>query len=312
MVLVNVFNNQSVKLTSDKTIRNASEKDSINCINNSKHIHVCSVQSFNVSIPYENNDQQENQIRVECIHKAKPYVGDSNVCDTKNCIIHENSITESGCISSGTNEYIHKAKPYIGGSNICDMKSCIIHKNGITECDRISSGVNEHSNNLNIQAYIVKYTAVQECQKSNSRNVNIWTHDTCEKGLGYVVFTGGNDTISQPCQNQVHYMGDNDISQNANIISCTDSSDLGSKNWSSTLTENLVNNVIIAYSRIEEAECLSNLSTYIDWSQLEYQAVSHQRWLVNYNISICGSKGWRHSVENSMAYKKSNVQTHQP
>ena len=163
---------------------------------------------------------------------------------------------------------------------------------------------------MNIQADIVKYTAVQECQKSNISNMAIWTHDTCEEGLGYVVSTGGSDTISKPCQNQVHYVSNDNISQSVDIISYTDHSDLGSENWSSNLTKNLVNNIIIAYSRIEGAECFSNLSTYTDWSQLEYQAVSHQGWPVDYNISICGGREWRHSVESSMAYEKSNVQTH--
>ena len=89
VVLVNVFNNQSVKLTSNKIIKNASEKDSINCINNSKHVRIRSFQSFNVSISYENNDQHEDQIRAECIYTAEPYVCVSNVGDTKSCIIHK-------------------------------------------------------------------------------------------------------------------------------------------------------------------------------------------------------------------------------
>ena len=271
VVLVNGFNNQSVKLTSDKIIVNASEKDSINCISDSKHVCVRIVQSFNVSTSYDKDDQQRNQIRAGCIYTANPDIEVSNVDGAKNCGIQ---------------------------------------KNGIKKVGRTSSGFSEHSDNSNIRADIVKYTAVKECKQSNSSDMSRCTDDTWEKELGYVVYTSDSDAVFKPCQNQVHYVGSKDVSQEIDITNDTNHSDLGSGNWFLNFTKNLVNNGIIAYARIEGAECFSNLSTYTDWSQLEYQAVSHQGWPVDYNISICGGRGWRHSVTSNMAYKNSNMQTH--
>ena len=258
VVLVNGFNNQSVELTSNKMIVNASEKDNSNCICDSKHVRISIVQSFNVSTSYDNDGQKRNQIKTECIH-------------TEN----QN-----------------------------------INKNGIRIIGRTSSEFSEHSDNLNIWADIVKYTAVKEYNKNNNSDMSRCTHDTWDKNWGYVLNTTDSDTVVKPCQSQVHYVGSEDISQEVDITNCTNHFDLGSRNWSPNFTKNLVNKCIIAYSRIEGAERLSNLNTYTDWSQLEYEAVSHQGWPVSNNIFICGDEGWRHSVTSNIADDNSNIQTH--
>ena len=99
--------------------------------------------------------------------------------------------------------------------------------------------------------------------------------------------------------------------RDADTFNHTNHSDLGSENWVITLNESMgYNYSIITSAKVEGAECLSNHNTYTDWSQLEYEAVSHQGWSVDHNTSNCGNRRLRDSVAGSMAYGRSSIRTH--
>ena len=146
---------------------------------------------------------------------------------------------------------------------------------------------------MNIQADNVKYTAVKKCQKIDTSEVVTRVYGADDVELKYVFPVNDNNTVSQPCQNHVQCVGNISTFRDADTVNHTDHSNLGSENWVITSIKSMVNNSIIASAKVEGAECLSNHNTYIDWSQLEYEALSHQGWSVGHNTSNCGGRRLR-------------------
>ena len=99
-------------------------------------------------------------------------------------------------------------------------------------------------------------------------------------GLILSVLVNGGNTVSQPYQNHDQYIynsrntgreGCYNIPLDPGITIFSNHSDLGSESLVITSRRNIACNEIITSAQIEGVECLSNLSTYKDWSQLENQ-----------------------------------------